>query len=201
MNVPEAPATAPPAVASTPVAPSPAAPPAVASAPVPARPAPTFPEALEAPEPAPEVDDKTPWADVGYVGWMNGTSREKAPVFDTKFFTPEIRLDMNYLQSCNHPQDHTIVGSTEEFRSGEFQIEQASVGGDFHWQNVPGGRIIFMQGLIVFQPPRHATMPVRQLAPIREIPVESASGTSSRRLTSMCRKLMVGYHFNNSTTD
>ena len=57
------------------------------------------PEALQAPEPGPEVDTKTPWAQVGYVGWMNGTSREKAPIFDTKFFTPEIRFDMNYLQS------------------------------------------------------------------------------------------------------
>ena len=67
---------------------------------------------------------------------MNGTPREKAPIFDTKFFTPEIRLDVNYLQDLNHPIDHTIVGSTEEFRSGEFQIEQVSFGGDFHWDNV-----------------------------------------------------------------
>lgn len=69
----------------------------------------TVPEALQAPDAGPEVDLKTPWAQIGYVGWMNGTSREKAPIFDTKFFTPEIRLDMNYLQSLNHPQDHTIV--------------------------------------------------------------------------------------------
>jgi hypothetical protein len=39
---------------------------------------------------------------------------------------------MNYLQSGNHPVDHTVDGSTEEFRSGEFQIEQVSFGGDFH---------------------------------------------------------------------
>ena len=112
MNVPEAPVATAPALASA------------------------VPEALQSPEPSAEVDLMTPWADVGYIGWMNGTSREKAPIFDTKFFTPEIRLDMNYLQSLNHPQDHTIVGSTEEFRSGEFQIEQVSLGGDFHWDNV-----------------------------------------------------------------
>ncbi len=89
--------------------------PSLAVAPVPVQAsAPTVPDALQAPEPGPEVDDQTPWADVGYVGWMNGTSRGKAPVFDTKFFTPEIRFDMNYLQSLNHPHDHTIVGSTEE---------------------------------------------------------------------------------------
>ena len=34
---------------------------------------------------------------------MNGNTRKKAPIFDTKFFTPEIRLDVNYMQSLNHP--------------------------------------------------------------------------------------------------
>ena len=141
MNLPVEPPGAAGSRGSPPVAPQP-------------HPAPTVPEALQAPEPAPAVDDKTPWADVGYVGWMNGTSREKAPVFDTKFFTPEIRLDMNYLQSLNHPQDHTIVGSTEEFRSGEFQIEQVSFGGDFHWENVRA-RFLSIFGMFATTTPRN----------------------------------------------
>ena len=129
--------------------------PALASAPIaPQAPTPVLPEALQAPQPAPEVDTKTPWADIGYVGWMNGTSREKAPIFDTKFFTPEIRLDVNYLQSLNHPIDHTIVGSTEEFRSGEFQIEQVSLGGDFHWDNVRA-RFLSMFGMFATTTPRN----------------------------------------------
>ncbi|MGB6310689.1 MAG: TonB-dependent receptor [Steroidobacteraceae bacterium] len=129
--------------------------PALASAPaaVPAA-IPAVPEALQAPAPSPDVDLLTPWADVGYVGWMNGTSREKEPIFDTKFFTPEIRLDMNYLQSGNHPIDHTIVGSTEEFRSGEFQIEQVSFGGDFHWDNVRA-RFLSMFGMFATTTPRN----------------------------------------------
>jgi hypothetical protein len=126
------------------------APPPVAAASV----QPTVPEALQAPDAGPEVDLQTPWADVGYVGWMNGTSREKAPIFDTKFFTPEIRLDANYVQSLNHPQDHTIVGSTEEFRSGEFQIEQVSLGGDFHWENVKA-RFLSMFGMFATTTPRN----------------------------------------------
>jgi hypothetical protein len=113
-----------------------------------------IPEALQQPDPAPENDTKTPWADIGYVGWMNGTSREKTPVFDTKFFTPEIRFDVNYLQSLNHPHDHTIVGSTEEFRSGEFQIEQVSLGGDFHWGNVKA-RFLSMFGMFATTTPRN----------------------------------------------
>jgi len=147
-----------PSVAAAPkyAAPAPiiAAPPPAATAAPPAVAAVTVPEALQSPEPGPEVDTKTPWAQVGYVGWMNGTSREKAPVFDTKFFTPEIRLDVNYLQSLNHPQDHTIVGSTEEFRSGEFQIEQVSLGGDFHWDNVRA-RFLSMFGMFATTTPRN----------------------------------------------
>jgi hypothetical protein len=142
-------------------APLPAAPPAPAAASATtaavaatATAAATLPEALQAPDAGPEVDTKTPWAQVGYVGWMNGTSREKAPVFDTKFFTPEIRLDVNYLQSLNHPIDHTIVGSTEEFRSGEFQIEQVSLGGDFHWDNVRA-RFLSMFGMFATTTPRN----------------------------------------------
>ena len=111
------------------------------------------PDALTAPEPGPEVDTQTPFA-VGDIGWMNGNTREKAPIFDTKFFTPEIRFDMNYLQSQNHPVDHTIVGSTEEFRSGEFQIEQVSFGGDFHWENVKA-RFLSMLGLFSVTTPRN----------------------------------------------
>src|SRR5580704_16853043 len=124
-----------------------------ASSPAPAKPAPTVPVALQAPDPGPAVDTQTPFA-VGYLGWMNGTSREQSPIFDTKFFTPEIRFDANYLQDFNHPVDHTIVGSTEEFRSGEFQIEQVSFGGDFHWENVRA-RFLSMFGLFSTTTPRN----------------------------------------------
>jgi hypothetical protein len=127
--------------------------PAPALAALPKAVTPTVPLALQAPEPGPEVDTQTPFA-VGDLGWMNGTSREKAPIFDTKFFTPEIRLDVNYLQDFNHPVDHTIVGSTEEFRSGEFQIEQVSLGGDFHWENVRA-RFLSMFGLFAVTTPRN----------------------------------------------
>jgi hypothetical protein len=45
----------------------------------------------------------------------------------TKYFTPEIRFDANYILDYNHPEDDTMVGSTEMYRSDEFQLEQASV--------------------------------------------------------------------------
>jgi len=115
---------------------------------------PNVPEALQAPDPAPAVDTVTPLANVPDIGWMNGNTRETTPIFDTKFFTPEIRFDTNYLQDFNNPADHTIVGSTEEFRSGEFQVEQVSLGGNFHWHNVQA-RFLSMLGLFAVTTPRN----------------------------------------------
>jgi hypothetical protein len=126
----------------------------VATPPTPAaRPQPKLPDALQAPGAASSPDNFTPFA-FGDFSWLNGTARPGATVLDTKFFTPEIRFDTHYMEDFNQPTDHTIVGSTESFRSGEVQIEQASVGGDFHWQNVRG-RILFMQGLFATTTPRN----------------------------------------------
>ncbi len=58
------------------------------------------------------------------------------------------------MEDFNQPIDHTIVGATESFRSGEVQLEQISVGGDFHWQNVRG-RILTMDGLFATTTPRN----------------------------------------------
>jgi Putative beta-barrel porin-2, OmpL-like. bbp2/Carboxypeptidase regulatory-like domain len=148
-GAPLAPAAAAAAAAAAGAPAAPAAPPAASAAAVAA----VVPEALQAPAPGPAVDTETPFA-VGYLGWMNGTPRSNAPIFDTKFFTPEIRFDVNYLQDLNHPVDHTIVGSTEEFRSGEFQLEQVSLGGDFHWNGVKA-RFLSMFGMYAVTTPRN----------------------------------------------
>jgi hypothetical protein len=125
-----------------------------ATAPAPAAPpAPTIPEALQAPVSTPGVDNFTPFA-FGDFTWLNGTPRNKDTVLDTKFFTPEIRFDTHFMEDYNQPIDHTIVGATESFRSGEIQVEQISVGGDFHWQNVRG-RILTMDGLFATTTPRN----------------------------------------------
>jgi hypothetical protein len=78
--------------------------------------------------------------------WLNGNSRTVDTPYATKFFTPEIRADVDYNYSFNHPKDDTIGGSSEVFRHGEVQVTQLGVGGDFHYDNVrarlrtPGGR-------------------------------------------------------------
>jgi hypothetical protein len=151
MNVAPPAAPAAPAVAAAP-APVPTPSPEMQAAAA-AAVAAAVPEALQSPPPAPVPDTQTPFA-VGDLGWMNGTSRATTPVFDTNFFTPEVRFDVNYLQSFNHPVDHTIVGSTEEFRSGEFQITQVSLGGNFHWHNVQA-RFLSMFGLFAVTTPRN----------------------------------------------
>jgi len=114
---------------------------------------PGVPEALQLPEPSSGVDNFTPFA-YGDFTWLNGTSRNKAPIFDTKFFTPEVRFDTHYMHSFNNPVDHSLGGATESFRSDEVQIEQISVGGDFHWQNVRG-RVLYMNGLFTTTTPRN----------------------------------------------
>jgi hypothetical protein len=117
----------------------------------------SIPEALEEPPSAPTPDNFTPFA-FGDFTWLNGYPRNKTPVFDTKFFTPEVRFDTQFMSSFNHPKDHSLGGSTESFRSGEVQLEQVSVGGDFHWQNVRG-RILSMFGLFAFTTPRNDASP------------------------------------------
>ncbi|MGA2435793.1 MAG: carboxypeptidase-like regulatory domain-containing protein, partial [Bryobacteraceae bacterium] len=101
----------------------------------PAPPNHVLPEALEAPDASPSPDNFTPFA-FGDFTWLNGTPRNKDTVLDTKFFTPEVRFDSYFAEDFNQPKDHTMGGSTEMFRNGEFQVEQVSFGGDFHWQNV-----------------------------------------------------------------
>ena len=111
------------------------------------------PKALMSPPATEGVDNETPFA-FGDFTWLNGSPRNKTPVFDTEFFTPDIRLDAHYMQDFNGPKDHTIVGSTESFRSGEFQVEQISIGGDFHYDNVRA-RILLMDGLFATTTPRN----------------------------------------------
>ncbi len=136
-----APAPAPPqAGAAPPQAPPPAA-------------APTFPDALMQPPATPGVDNDTPFAYADFT-WLNGTSRNKDEVLATKWFTPEVRFDTNFIEDFNQPVDHSMGGSTEMFRSGEFQLEQISVGGDFRWDNVRG-RVLYMDGMFATTTPRN----------------------------------------------
>src|SRR5271166_3522340 len=80
----------------------------------------------------PKID---PFSDWDWT-WLNGTPRNKDTAFDSKFFTPEIRADINYVYDFNKPKDSSMGGSSELFRSNEIQLEQLGIGGDFHYDNV-----------------------------------------------------------------
>jgi putative OmpL-like beta-barrel porin-2 len=92
--------------------------------------------------------------------WLNGNPRTKDLAFDTKFFTPEIRVDADYIYDFHHPKDDTIGGSSEVFRSGEIQLTQLGVGGDFHFDNVRA-RLMTQFGMYSQTTPRNDASPSR----------------------------------------
>ena len=94
-----------------------------------------------------------PFSDADWT-WLNGNPRTKEIYWDSKFFTPEIRADINYVSDFNHPTDHSIGGSSELFRSSEVQLEQLGVGGDFHYDNVRA-RLMTQFGMYSATTPRN----------------------------------------------
>jgi len=109
------------------------------------------------PTQAPEKKKIEPFSDYDWT-WLNGNPRTKEIYWDTKFFTPEIRADINYVSDFNHPTDHSIGGSSELFRSSEVQLEQFGVGGDFHYENVRG-RFMTQFGMYSATTPRNDPSP------------------------------------------
>jgi hypothetical protein len=92
--------------------------------------------------------------------WLNGNPRTKEIPLDTKFFTPEIRSDVDYIYDFRHPKDDTISGSSEVFRASEVQLTQLGVGGDFHYDNVRA-RLMTQFGLYSETTPRNDASPSR----------------------------------------
>jgi hypothetical protein len=92
--------------------------------------------------------------------WLTGNPRTKEAPLDSKVFTGEFRADTNVTYSFNKPIDDTISGSSEVFRSGEFQVTQLGIGGDFHHDNVRG-RLMTQFGLYSQTTPRNDASPAR----------------------------------------
>jgi hypothetical protein len=92
--------------------------------------------------------------------WLNGNSRVTESPLATKYFTGEFLFDSNYVYDFNHPQDHTLIGSTNSGRTGELQVQQLGVGGDFNYQNVRG-RVMTQFGMYSTMTPRNDASPAR----------------------------------------
>ena len=110
--------------------------------------------------PSPEKKAKIdPFSDWDWT-WLNGNPRTKEAAFDSKFFTPEIRADINYVYDFNKPKDNSMGGSSELFRSNEIQLEQLGVGGDFHYDNVRA-RFMTQFGMYSTTTPRNDPSPAK----------------------------------------
>ena len=118
--------------------------------------APAQPEAVAPPNPKFFTEKQTASEPFAYADftWMNGNPRNEDTPLATKYFTPEIRVDTNFIEDYNQPRDHTMGGSTESFRNGEVQVEQMSVGGDLRVDNVRA-RFLSMFGLFATTTPRN----------------------------------------------
>jgi len=92
--------------------------------------------------------------------WLNSGGHNTDSPMATKYFTPEFRADANYTLDYNHPEDDSLGGSTETFRSDEWQLEQISIGGDIRIDNVRG-RILTMDGLFATTTVRNDGSPNR----------------------------------------
>ena len=113
---------------------------------------------LASPQEEPKKPAKIePFSDADWT-WLNGNPRTKDVAWDSKFFTPEIRADINFVHDFNHPTDHSMGGSSELFRSEEVQLEQLGVGGDFHYANVRA-RLMTQFGMYSATTPRNDPSP------------------------------------------
>lgn len=86
--------------------------------------------------------------------WLNGNSRQKTSVLDSKYFTGEFRADISYIYDFNHPSDHTLIGTSESGRTSEFQVQQLGIGGDFHAGHARG-RLMTQFGMYSTMTPRN----------------------------------------------
>ncbi|HEY2824928.1 MAG TPA: outer membrane beta-barrel protein [Gemmatimonadales bacterium] len=86
--------------------------------------------------------------------WLNGNSRQKDAVLDSKYFTGEFRVDVSYVGDFNGPRDHTLVGTSELGRTSEVQVQQLGIGGDFHAGHAIG-RFMTQFGMYSTMTPRN----------------------------------------------
>lgn len=95
---------------------------------------------------------RSAWADD--FSWAPGNGGPTHRPLSFGAFTGELRVDTAYHHSFANPVDHTISGSSEVFRSGEFQVTQLGLGGDFFYKGVHA-RLMTQFGLYSMTTPRN----------------------------------------------
>jgi hypothetical protein len=112
-----------------------------------------------APAPSDQTPAKEPFSFADFT-WLTGNPRTTESPLSTAAFTGEFRADVAFVKDLNHPQDDSIGGSSEIFRSNEAQVTQLGIGGDFHYHNVRG-RLMTQFGMYAETTPRNDASPAR----------------------------------------
>ena len=122
---------------------------------------------VEAPPPAEAWNDPANYAprvvapfSFADFSWVPGNAGSSIKPYAFGPFTGELRADVVYHQSFANPADDTISGSSEVFRSGEFQVTQLGFGGDFYYKGAHA-RVMTQFGMYSTTTPRNDASPAR----------------------------------------
>ncbi|MHB8419747.1 MAG: outer membrane beta-barrel protein [Myxococcales bacterium] len=105
------------------------------------------------PAQAAEIETPPPFGFADF-SWAPGNAGAPERPLTWGPFTGELRIDMGYHDDLSQPIDHTVSGSSEVFRSNEFQLTQVGVGGDFLYKNVQA-RLMTQFGMYSETTPRN----------------------------------------------
>ena len=114
-------------------------------------------EAPPAPVPPPAYPAPFAFADFS---WIPGNAGAADRPLTYGPFTGELRVDVAYHDSLEHPKDDTISGSSEVFRHGEIQLTHLGIGGDFDYKGVQA-RLMTQFGMYSQTTPRNDASPSR----------------------------------------
>jgi hypothetical protein len=92
-------------------------------------------------EPAPSGEPYA-WGDFT---WLNGQTRQTKSLIATKYFAPQLNVDVNYTYSFNRPIDNVVTGSTALARNNELELSFLGLGGDVYVGHVRG-RLMLQYG-------------------------------------------------------
>ena len=96
----------------------------------------------------------------GDFSWAPGSYAPSESPLKWGPFTGELRVDSVFHQDFSNPKDNTISGSSEAFRSGELQVTQMGIGGDFFYKGVQA-RLMTQFGMYSQTTPRNDASPGR----------------------------------------
>src|SRR5262249_25129541 len=126
----------------------------------PAQPAAVPPESgKDAPPVTPPEPSGEPYA-WGDFTWLNGQTRQTKALLATKYFAPQLNIDVNYTYSFNHPIDNVVTGTTALARNNELELAFLGLGGDIAVGQVRG-RLMLQYGTRTTVVPRNDNSQLR----------------------------------------